>query len=114
MRKVFKKLMLSCVVLLLSLAAFSQNAVTGKVTDAKDGTPVAGATITVKGTRTAVQSAADGSFSINAATNATLVISSVGFAQREVSANAAASIGLTQVNQQLNELVVVAYGTRRK
>lgn len=114
MRKVFKKLMLSCVVFLLSLVAFSQSTVTGKVTDAKDGTPVAGATITVKGTRTATQTAADGTFKINAAPNAVLVISSVGFAQREVGADAVANVTLTQVNQQLNELVVVAYGTRRK
>ena len=114
MRKIFKKLMLSCVAFLLSLVAFSQNAVTGKVTDAKDGTPVSGATITVKGTKTATQTAADGSFKINAAPTATLVISSVGFAQREVAASAAANISLTQVNQQLNELVVVAYGTRKK
>lgn len=114
MRKVFKKLMLSCVVFLLSLVAFSQNAVTGKVTDAKDGTPVSGATITVKGTKTATQTAADGTFKINAAPNAVLVISSVGFAQREVAVSAAANISLTQVNQQLNELVVVAYGTKRK
>lgn len=106
--------MLSCVVFLLSLVAFSQNAVTGKVTDAKDGTPVSGATITVKGTKTATQTAADGTFKINAAPNAVLVISSVGFAQREVAVSAAANISLTQVNQQLNELVVVAYGTKRK
>jgi TonB-linked SusC/RagA family outer membrane protein len=114
MRKIFKKLMLSCVVFLLSLVTFSQNAVTGKVTDAKDGTPVSGATIIVKGTKTATQSAADGSFKINAPANGVLVISSVGFAQREVSVNNAANISLTQVNQQLNELVVVAYGTKRK
>ncbi|MBL7701997.1 MAG: SusC/RagA family TonB-linked outer membrane protein [Ferruginibacter sp.] len=114
MRKVFKKLMLSCVVFLLSLAAFSQNAVTGKVTDSKDGTPIAGATITVKGTTTATQSAADGTFKINAAPNAVLVISSVGFARIEVAPGAAANISLTQINQQLNELVVVAYGTKRK
>lgn len=106
--------MLTCVVFLFSLVAFSQNAVTGKVTDAKDGSAVSGATVTVKGTKNATQTAADGSFKINAAPNATLIISSVGFAQQEVSVNAAASISLTQVNQQMNELVVVAYGTKRK
>jgi TonB-dependent starch-binding outer membrane protein SusC len=116
MRKIFKKLMLSCVVFLLSLVAFSQNAVTGKVTDSKDGTPVAGATITVKGTRNATQSAADGSFRINANSTGVLVISSVGFAQQEVniSGRSVVDVSLTLVNQQLNELVVVAYGTKRK
>lgn len=114
MRKIFKKLMLFSVAFLMWLAAFSQNDVTGKVTDSKDGTPVAGATVTVKGTKTATQTAADGSFKINAPANSVLVITSVGYANLEVASNAAANISLTQVNQQLNELVVVAYGTKRK
>ncbi len=108
--------MLSCVMYLISLAAFSQNSVTGKVTDSKDGTPVTGATVTIKGTKTATQTAADGSFKINAAANSTLLISSVGFAQQEVkvNANSVANVSLVQINQQMNELVVVAYGTKRK
>lgn len=116
MRKIFKKLMFVCVMFLLSVAAFSQNAVTGKVTDSKDGTPVSGATITVKGTKTATQSAADGSFKINATPTGVLVISSVGFAQQEISVagKSAVDVNLVQVNQQLNELVVVAYGTKRR
>jgi len=116
MRKISQKLMLSFVMFFMSLAAFSQNAVTGKVTDSKDGTPVVGASITVKGTKTATQTAADGSFKINAPANSILVISSVGFAQQDVKvdANSVANVSLTQVNQQLNELVVVAYGTKRK
>ncbi|MBK7306817.1 MAG: TonB-dependent receptor plug domain-containing protein [Chitinophagaceae bacterium] len=116
MRKISKKLMLASVMFFLTLAAFSQNAVTGKVTDSKDGTPVAGATITLKGTKTATQSAADGSFKINATPTGVLVISSVGFAQQEVSlaGKSVVDVSLVQVNQQLNELVVVAYGTKRK
>ncbi len=101
---------------LISLAAFSQNSVTGKVTDSKDGTPLAGASIVVKGTKIATQTAADGTFKINAPANSTLVISSVGFANQDVKvgANSIANVSLIQVNQQLNELVVVAYGTKRK
>jgi TonB-linked SusC/RagA family outer membrane protein len=116
MRKIFKRLMLVSVMFFMSVAAFSQNAVTGKVTDSKDGTPVAGATITLKGTKTATQSGADGSFKINATPTGVLVISSVGFAQQEVSiaGKSAVDVSLVQVNQQLNELVVVAYGTKRK
>ncbi len=116
MRKILKKLMLASVMFFLSVAAFSQNAVTGKVTDSKDGTPVSGATITVKGTKTATQSAADGSFKINTTSTGVLVISSVGFAQQEVSiaGKSAVNVSLVLVNQQLNELVVVAYGTKRR
>ena len=108
--------MLSCVMYLISLAVFSQNSVTGKVTDSKDGTPVAGATVTVKGTNAATQTNADGTFKINAASNATLVVTSVGFASMEmpVSGKSVVDVSFTRVNQQLDEVVVIGYGTTRK
>ena len=74
MRKLSYKLMLSCTMILLSLAAFSQNVITGKVTDSKDGTPVAGVTVTVKGTRNAVQTSEDGSYTISAPATARLAV----------------------------------------
>ena len=115
MRKISQKLMLSCVLFLLTLVAFSQNAVTGKVTDSKDGTPVAGATVNLKGTKITTQTAVDGKFSINA-TSGVLVISSVGFAQQQVSiaGKTFVEVSMVQANQQLSELVVVAYGTKRR
>ena len=116
MRKISCKLMLSCTMILLSLAAFSQDVITGKVTDSKDGTPLAGATVTVKGTKTVTQTAADGTFKITGNNNATLVITSIGFDKQEVAASQASSINvmLVQNNQQLNEIVVVGYGTQRR
>lgn len=116
MRKIFQKIMLLCCLVLGSLAAFSQNTVTGKVTDSKDGTPVVGASVTVKGTSTITQTAADGTFRINAPTDATLVISSVGFAQQEVnvSGKSVINVSFNQLDRQMDELVVVAYGTRRR
>lgn len=115
MRRISYKLLLSCVVTLLSLAAFSQHVITGKVTDSKEGTPVAGVTVTVKGTKTAVQTAADGSFRIDAPASAKLVFTSVGYSQQEVSAgNAVLNVSFVRINQNLDELVVVAYGTKRR
>ena len=115
MRKISYKLMLSCTMILLSLAAFSQNVITGKVSDSKDGTPVAGATVTVKGTKTAVQTGSDGTFKINAPASATLVFSSIGFGQQEVSAaGSVVNVNFVKLNQNLDELIVVAYGTKRK
>ncbi len=116
MRKIFKKIMLLCCMLLGSVTAFSQNVVSGKVTDSKDGTPVVGASVSVKGTKTITQTASDGSFRINAPSDATLVFSSVGFVQQEmkVSGKSIVDISFNQLNQQLDELVVVAYGTKRK
>lgn len=116
MRKISKKLMLSFTMILLSVAAFSQNAVTGKVTDSKDGTPVAGVTVTVKGTKTATQTVADGSFKISAPATASLVFTSVGFSLQEVNitGKSVIEVSFVRLNQQLDELVVVAYGTKRK
>ncbi|MEO6253146.1 MAG: SusC/RagA family TonB-linked outer membrane protein [Ferruginibacter sp.] len=115
MRKIFQKLLLSCTMILLSLASFSQNAVTGKVTDSKDGSPVVGATVTIKGSKTATQTATDGTYRINAPANATLVFTSVGFGAMQVTVSGnTADVSMTQINQQLDELVVVAYGTKRR
>ena len=79
MRKFPKSLLVLFSMILFSTAAFSQNNITGKVTDSKDGLPVSGVTVTIKGTKTATQTAADGTFKINAPNNATLVFTSVGF-----------------------------------
>jgi hypothetical protein len=60
-----KFLMQTIAFLLLSVAAMAQNVVSGKVTDA-NGLAVSGATVTVKGTKTATQTLNDGTFKINA------------------------------------------------
>src|SRR5579863_2469761 len=66
--------------LLLTCITYAQNAVTGKVINKTDNTPVPGATVQVKGTKVISQSGADGTFSINLpGTKGTLVISAVGF-----------------------------------
>jgi len=108
--------MLSFMMILLSLAVFSQNTVTGKVTDSKDGTALAGVTINLKGTKTITQTAADGTFSITVPTNGVLRFSSIGFTGQEVSVNGKSTIDISmaQDNQQLNEVVVVGYGTQRR
>ncbi len=103
--------------MLASFAALAQNVISGTVTDSKDGSPVAGVTVTVKGTKISTQTSSDGSFQISApSANATLVVTSVGYAATEISASggSAGTISLAQNNQALNEVVVMGYGTARK
>jgi len=102
---------------LFTQAAFSQaKTVSGTVTDDK-GVPLQGATVTVKGTKNGTSTSADGKFTISVPSNAsTLVVSSVGFAPQEVAvANQTTfSISLVASQANLNEVVVVGYGTVKR
>ena len=107
---------LTFVFTLLSMAAMAQNVVTGKVTDSKDGSPLAGVTVTAKGTRVSVQTATDGTYKITVPVGSgSLIFTSVGFAKQELAASGTdVNVNFVATNQQLNEVVVVAYGTRKK
>ena len=74
--------LLLCLCCLFSLSLLAQQNVTGVVRSG--GSPVQGATVSVKGTKTASQTDKDGRFSINAPEGAVLVISHVSFIAREV------------------------------
>ena len=99
---------------LFSFFVFAQQRVTGKITSGNS--PVVGATVTVKNTTTATQTDQGGNFSIDAPANSTLVISSIGFATQEVSVGNRSSInvGLQRSEAELEQVVVVGYGTQKK
>ncbi|MFT3911324.1 MAG: SusC/RagA family TonB-linked outer membrane protein [Ferruginibacter sp.] len=102
---------------LISFSSLAQNKITGTVSDSKTGVPTAGVTVTEKGTTTSTQTGSDGTFTISASSaSATLVFSSVGFATQEITAASGkpVNVGMVQKGQQLNEVVVVGYGTARK
>jgi TonB-linked SusC/RagA family outer membrane protein len=102
--------------LLFSAQIFAQDkVVTGRVTDTS-GAPVANASVILKGAKTGTQTTADGSFSIRVPSeNARLIISSVGFAMQEVGVTGGVvNVSLQTANTALSDVVVVAYGTRRK
>lgn len=109
---------LALLLMVFAMNVFAQGkTVTGKVTDNKDGTPVANASVTIKGTNRGTTTDASGNFRIAVDNNnAVLVISSVGFSETEVvvGARAELSISLSAAQGTLNEVVVVGYGTQRK
>ncbi len=101
---------------LLSTAFAQTKTITGKITDSKDGSGIAGVSVLAKGTTTGTQTAADGTFSLTVPSSTTrLVLSAVGFGTREVtlSGNEVFSSLDASVNN-LNEVVVTGYGTARK
>lgn len=117
-RKILLRALAVCSLLFLSQLSYSQDKViTGRVTDSRDSTPISGATIVAKGTAVGIQTAEDGTFRLSVApTVTTLVFSSVGFATQEINIDGRNSIQVTLAlnNASLGEVVVVAYGTRRR
>jgi TonB-dependent starch-binding outer membrane protein SusC len=110
---------ISCLYLVLftTIVMAQTKPVSGVITDAKTGKPLAGVSVMVKGTKTGTQTAADGSFKLNApATATTLTVSSVGFESTDLKINANGTVNgtLAEVDEKLNEVVVIGYGTARK
>jgi iron complex outermembrane receptor protein len=104
------------ITLLLALQTFAQQrTITGKVTD-NTGAPVSGATVTVKGTNIATSTGSDGTYKINVPQDAgTLVISAVGYGNLEAAiSGSTVDVSITATQSNLNEVVVVGYGTARK
>ena len=65
-KRLLKAIMLPVAMLFAFQVAFAQNkTVSGKVTDGKDGAPVAGASVSAKGTTTGTATGADGSFQLS-------------------------------------------------
>ncbi|MGI4736407.1 MAG: SusC/RagA family TonB-linked outer membrane protein [Janthinobacterium lividum] len=89
--------------------------ITGRVTDTK-GQALPGVTVLVKGTTNGTTTGADGTFTLDAPANATLVFSSVGFAGQEIPVNNRTAINLTlsESNQALSDVVVVGYLTQKR
>lgn len=100
----------------LPTLAFAQVTMTGKVTGSeKDQLP--GASIVVKGTSNGTQTDLNGDFSINVPTKKSILIFSyIGYISQEHECSGAnfLDIKLLPNNTQLNEVVVVGYGTQQK
>jgi TonB-dependent starch-binding outer membrane protein SusC len=88
--------------------------VKGRVVD-ETGQPIKGASIVVKGLSTGVTSDDNGDFAINAAPNSILVISFVGYSNKEVPLKGKSNltVTLTESGINLNAVVVVGYGTQK-
>lgn len=105
-----------CVVLAVSQLAAQNRTIRGKVTDGQ-GSPIANASVLVKGSTTGTTTNATGEYSLSIPSTArTLVISSLNFTSQDVTIgnNTTIDVTLASATQDLQEVVVVGYGTRKK
>jgi TonB-linked SusC/RagA family outer membrane protein len=90
--------------------------VRGTVIDAVSGEILPGVTVKLKGKKLVTSTDAKGNFSINAEDNDVLVFSNVGYDAAEVAVDGKSvlNVKLTPSSKNLNEVIVVGYGTQRK
>ena len=90
--------------------------ITGKITSAEDSQGLPGVNVVEKGTTNGVVTDIDGAYSLSVSDGATLIISSVGFVTEEVIVGNQSVIDIELVPDitQLEELVVIGYGTVKK
>lgn len=100
---------------LSSLAASAQSIVKGTVKDS-NGEPVIGATVRVAGSKGGTVTDLDGNFTINAAPQATLSISYIGYENQTVALKGRSSVSviMKQEDRTLNDVVVIGYGVQKK
>lgn len=90
--------------------------VKGQVVDAQ-GDPLVGATVKTKNSKSGTVTDLDGNFTLKVQANATLVVSYLGFKEREIAVRGRAiipQIQLSSDDQLLDQVVVVGYGTQKK
>ena len=115
MRKVLGHILPILIGLALPIIAAAQQSVKGRVTDAA-GVPLAGATVTVKGTKITAQTDANGHFSITLpASSSRLEISYVGYSAQTITAGSGETIvALEEDRTNLNEVVVTGLASSIK
>ncbi|WP_449440625.1 SusC/RagA family TonB-linked outer membrane protein [Pedobacter steynii] len=112
-----KRIIYSVIFSMLSFHAMAQLKIIGKVSDAKDNSPLPGVSIQVKGTTLATSADASGNYGIEVkGENDILIFSYTGYTTQEVKVGARKTINiqLTESSSGLNEVVVIGYGTVKK
>ena len=114
-----KKICLFFTAVIMFVSSVAMNAqnhkVSGVVTDT-DGSPVAGATVMISGTTTGVSTNMEGHYEIAVPVDGKIVVSCLGYdeATLDVAKRSVVDVTLTESTAALEEVTVVAYGTKRK
>ena len=110
-----KPLAILSMLCLFSLGVMAQGTVKGTVID-EAGEAVIGASVQVQGAKTGAVTDFNGNFSVQAASNATLIISYVGYVTETVNVQGRSEINVTLKEDvtTLNDVVVIGYGVQKK
>lgn len=112
-----KTKLLLIAVLLVNIQLFAQDtySVTGTVTDA-DNAPIPGANVVVLNTARGTQTDFDGNYTIQVSNGEVLQFSYIGYATQNVTINGQSNVNISLVEDasELDEVVVIGYGTRKK
>ncbi len=110
-----RTLLFSFLLILVSSFASAQQDVTGRVTDTRDGSPLSGVSVFVKGTRTGTTTGQDGRFRISVPANSVLVFSFTGFADKEAAVTGTSvNVALDVAEKNLQEVIVTGYSLQNK
>jgi TonB-linked SusC/RagA family outer membrane protein len=102
---------------LIAMTTYGQGtSIKGTIRDASTGRNISNVTVKVKGSSASTQSNTGGSFTIQANIGNTLIISSVGYQEKEVIVPQGGVVDVTLIPSEnvLDELVVVGYGTQKR
>ncbi|UGU16198.1 TonB-dependent receptor [Sinomicrobium kalidii] len=109
-------LLLLCSSLTVLPARAQEQTVQGQVTAAEDGLPLPGVSIVVVGTTNGTTTDFDGNYQMSVPADAELQFSYIGYTTRTVAVNGQGTVNVSMQAQadQLNEVVVIGYGTQKK
>ncbi len=109
-------LLFSFCILLVHFVSAQEKTVRGTVIQKETGEPIPGVTILEKGTSNGSITNLEGKYSITVPEGATLVFSFVGMQTREIKVGDKTTVDVTleETVEQLDEVVVVGYGTKKK
>jgi len=112
------KLLALSVFLLMAVGLFAQDViVSGTVTSADNGQPLEGVSVRIKNTTTGTATNDKGQFTLKAPSSESVItFTYVGYVvyERKVGAGGSISISMNKSNDQLDDVVVIGYGTKKK
>lgn len=117
-RKRFCSLLACAVLTLICIQQVEAQTITAKgvVRDAATREAIIGANVLIKGTTTGVPTDLDGNFELTVPTGSTLVVSYVGYVEKEVTVNGSAPLTILMEEDAflLGEVVAIGYGSQKK